>query len=93
MIQLVQNVVFEGRVQGVGFRYCTKELAKGYEVTGWIKNKPTGVVEMAVKGEDTEVEAFLAAIHKSEVAKHIKQTTVSEHKDQRQTYTDFRIIT
>ena len=93
MIQIIQNVIFEGKVQGVGFRYCTKELAKGYEVTGWIKNQPTGVVEMAVKGKESEVHEFLTAINKSEVAKHIKKTTISEHKDQRQTYTDFRIIT
>ncbi|MFN5869080.1 MAG: acylphosphatase, partial [Akkermansiaceae bacterium] len=27
-----KRVIFEGRVQGVGFRYTTKDLARGYDV-------------------------------------------------------------
>jgi len=61
MIPITQSVIYEGRVQGVGFRYCAKEVAKGYEVTGWIKNLPSGTVEMAVKGDEQEVREFIAA--------------------------------
>jgi len=93
MIPITQSVIYEGRVQGVGFRYCAKEVAKGYEVTGWIKNLPSGTVEMAVKGEEQEVREFIAAIANSEVAKHIKKTTISEHINQADKFNDFRIVT
>jgi len=36
------SALFEGKVQGVGFRSSVLSLAKGYEVTGWVKNLPDG---------------------------------------------------
>ena len=37
---------YEGKVQGVGFRAEILSRAKGYEVTGWVKNLPDGRVEI-----------------------------------------------
>src|SRR5215470_10194518 len=39
---------FSGRVQGVGFRYQTLQLAKGFEVSGWVMNLPDGRVQLEV---------------------------------------------
>ena len=44
------EVIFVGRVQGVGFRWTTKNLADGFEVTGYVKNLPNGTVEMVAEG-------------------------------------------
>lgn len=52
------NCWFEGRVQGVGFRYQTTSVAKGYEVTGTVRNLPDGRVHLYAEGEEGEVEAF-----------------------------------
>jgi acylphosphatase len=68
-----RHVFYEGRVQGVGFRWTTKNLARGYEVTGWVRNLPDGRVEMQVCGETEEVESFLEAIAESELKGHIKK--------------------
>jgi acylphosphatase len=68
-----RHVFYEGRVQGVGFRWTTKSLARGYEVTGWVRNLPDGRVEMQVCGETEEVEAFLEAIAESDLKSHIKK--------------------
>src|SRR5207253_1963303 len=57
-----RHVFFEGRVQGVGFRWTVKNLARGYDVTGWVKNLPDGRVEMQASGETGEVDAFIEAI-------------------------------
>ena len=40
-----RQVYYTGRVQGVGFRYSTKRIASGYDVTGSVKNLPDGRVE------------------------------------------------
>ena len=50
-----RRVVFDGRVQGVGFRYTCKDLAKGFDVVGTVKNLPEGTVELEVMGETEEV--------------------------------------
>jgi acylphosphatase len=67
------QVFFEGNVQGVGFRYSVRHIAKGFDVTGWIRNLRDGRVEMQVSGADAEVRAFLEAIMQSELRAHIKK--------------------
>ena len=59
------EVFYEGRVQGVGFRWSVRHVAKGFDVTGWVRNLIDGRVQMQVTGEETEVRAFLEAIGES----------------------------
>lgn len=74
-----KRVIFEGRVQGVGFRYTVKDLARGFDVCGWVKNLPDGSVELQVMGEADEVESFIVEIvEESNVAHHIKNHTVEK---------------
>jgi acylphosphatase len=68
------QVFYEGRVQGVGFRYCVRQLACGFEVTGWVRNLPDGRVELQACGEAAELEEFLGAILESELKSHIKRS-------------------
>jgi len=67
------QVFYEGRVQGVGFRYCVRQIACGFEVTGWVRNLPDGRVEMQACGEPDELRQFLEAIRESELKGHIKK--------------------
>ena len=67
---------YEGKVQGVGFRASILSLAKGYEVTGWVKNLPDGRVELFAAGESAEVEDFLLGIGESHLAGHIENVSV-----------------
>ncbi len=69
------QVFFEGNVQGVGFRYSVKQIAKGFDVTGWVKNLPDGRVELQVNGETAELADFLEAITRSELRAHIRNQT------------------
>jgi acylphosphatase len=73
---LAKRVIFDGRVQGVGFRYTVKDLARGFEVCGWVKNLADGSVELHVMGEADEVESFIKEIaEESAVAHHIDKLT------------------
>lgn len=72
-----RHVIFEGRVQGVGFRYATKQLARGFEVSGWVRNLPDGTVELQLQGERDEVDGFLHELsEESALAHHIKNMYV-----------------
>lgn len=57
-----RHVVYTGRVQGVGFRFTTVSVAERYAVSGWVRNRPDGTVELEAQGAPAEVERFLAEI-------------------------------
>ncbi len=71
-----RQVFYEGRVQGVGFRFTVKQLARGFDVSGWVRNLDDGRVELQCSGEDEEVELFLQAIRASELKSHIRNAAV-----------------
>ena len=76
---IAKRVMFEGRVQGVGFRYTIKQIALGFNVVGGIKNLTDGRVELQLMGEELEVEEFLHEIaEESSMARNIKQMHVDE---------------
>ncbi len=72
------EVSYEGRVQGVGFRWSIRNVAKGFDVTGWVRNLPDGRVQMQVSGGEEELRSFLEAINQSELRAHIKKQTESK---------------
>jgi len=59
------HIFYSGKVQGVGFRYTTKNVATGYEVTGFVRNLPDGRVELVAEGLKEELEAFQQGIRES----------------------------
>jgi len=64
---------FEGRVQGVGFRYATKQLAKGFDVLGWVRNCSDGRVELQIMGDEEELDEFIQELHDSPLGHHIQE--------------------
>ena len=68
------QIFYEGNVQGVGFRWSVKQIAKGYDVRGFVRNLPDGRVELQASGEPDEVRAFVDAIGESELHAHIRKT-------------------
>lgn len=72
-----KQVFYSGRVQGVGFRYGTKQIAAGFDVTGWVKNLPDARVELFVQALDAaELEAFLEDIQQSSMGSYIKEREI-----------------
>jgi acylphosphatase len=69
-------VHFSGRVQGVGFRYSCRSVAKGFSLTGYVKNLDDGRVEMVAEGEKEEIEEFLKAIKESHLGSFIREATL-----------------
>jgi acylphosphatase len=75
---IAKRVSYEGRVQGVGFRFSVKSIATGYDVVGSVKNLIDGRVELEIQGEESEVEEFLQAILDSHLRRHINRFIVHE---------------
>jgi acylphosphatase len=75
------QVFYEGNVQGVGFRYSVRQIANGFDVTGWVRNLPDGRVELLASGEPEELSAFLEAISRSELRAHIRNQTSASLTD------------
>lgn len=74
---IAKQIFYTGHVQGVGFRYSVKQTARGFSITGWVRNLDDGRVELQIAGEAEEVGAFLKAINESELRGHIRETTES----------------
>ena len=69
-----KRISFSGRVQGVGFRYTTKQIALGFDIVGSVRNQEDGTVELEVMGDAEEVNEFISEIvEESELAGLIKE--------------------
>lgn len=58
-------IIFEGRVQGVGFRYTAQHLAVSLGLTGWVRNLENGMVDMEIQGDPTDLDQFIHKIKTS----------------------------
>jgi len=58
------HAVVYGRVQGVGVRYFTQERAVFLGLTGWVRNRWNGTVELVAEGPEADLETFLKAIQR-----------------------------
>ena len=54
------HLVVRGRVQGVYFRASAQREARQLGLTGWVKNRNDGAVELVAEGEEDQVKDFLA---------------------------------
>lgn len=57
-----ESVFFSGHVQGIGFRYTALQVAKGFDVTGFVRNLADGRVHLEVEGTRQEIDAFIAVV-------------------------------
>lgn len=83
-LETVFNLIahFTGHVQGVGFRYATRQVASGFEVTGYVKNLADGRVEVEVEGAEGECRRFLREVE-SELDSYIRKTETREGRRER----------
>ncbi len=70
-------IIYTGQVQGVGFRYTTANLAKRFDVAGYVQNLPDGKVRLDVQGSADQVQGLLDAIDQA-MASNIREKDISE---------------
>lgn len=75
---LRRHIVVRGDVQGVGFRYFTRQNASLYGICGWVKNMPDGSVEIDAEGNDYNMAEFIKAIKRGNGYSRVESVTVKE---------------
>ena len=55
-------VAVRGRVQGVGFRWFVRERARALGLTGWVRNRQDGTVEVLAVGDDVALQELRALL-------------------------------
>jgi acylphosphatase len=71
------QVLYSGDVQGIGFRYTAKSVATGFDVTGTVRNLPSGGVELIAEGLREELEAFRRAVRESGLDHFIRDEDIT----------------
>lgn len=85
------QVVVRGRVQGVYFRASTQREAKRLGLTGWVKNRPDGNVEVLAEGEEEGLKDLIAWANKGPGAARVERVDV-RWRGFSGDYADFRIV-
>ncbi len=56
------HLLVRGRVQGVGFRHFVLRRAETMDISGWVRNRADGAVEIEAQGQRPELERLIAAL-------------------------------
>lgn len=59
-----QRIIFQGRVQGVGFRARARNAAHRHPVTGWVRNEPDGTVMLEAQADEDTLAKFLTDLRR-----------------------------
>ena len=83
------HVIVKGRVQGVGFRYWTRSLAKSLNVKGRVRNLADYSVEIIAEADTDTLGEFVYALKHEHPYARVESLNSEEIR--LRGYTDFRI--
>ena len=67
-----REVIFTGMVQGVGFRFTARAIARNHAVVGYVRNLADGRVRLVVEGQREENDRYVAQL-KRRMADYIRE--------------------
>lgn len=79
-----------GIVQGVNFRFTSREIAKSLGLAGHAKNLPDGSVEILIQGDEKAIKNFILWAHTGPPAAKVEKVDV-EWQDASQRLKGFSI--
>lgn len=68
--------IVKGRVQGVGYRDFVDQYAKENTLSGWIKNRDDGSVEIVIQGTPDELKACIEILNQGSLLASVKELSV-----------------
>ena len=66
------HLEISGRVQGVGFRWFVVDKARELGLSGWVRNRPDGKVEIAASGNAAALVRLECAIGSGPPGAHVQ---------------------
>lgn len=75
------QVTVAGEVQGVGYRYTLRMVAREAGVSGWVRNRRDGTVEAELEGTDDQVDEVLAWMAQGPPGARVDSATVTDGRD------------
>lgn len=84
------HIVISGMVQGVGFRYFVQHYATQLGVTGWVRNLPSGEVEIEAEGNRADIETLIVHARRGPRSAVVSSADVT-WKEARDEFERFRI--
>jgi acylphosphatase len=69
------HATVEGRVQGVGFRYFVQENAVILGISGWVRNRWDGAVEVLAEGNQKKLEKFYQILQRGPRAAFVSEVS------------------
>jgi acylphosphatase len=72
------QIVVTGKVQGVGYRYFAQMKAVQFGITGWVKNRSDGAVEMVTTGTKENLDLFIEEIRRGNPFSTVDQIEINE---------------
>jgi len=85
------HLIIEGRVQGVWFRDSTRREALALGVSGWVRNRRGGTVEVLAEGPEDRVSKLVSWCHTGPPAAKVSGVRETRH-DWQGEFTTFKII-
>jgi acylphosphatase len=75
------RAVVHGVVQGVGFRYHTRQVAQQLGVKGFVRNQPDGTVEIVAVGTRDQLKALLDWANQGPASARVTQVETEPYSD------------
>ncbi len=72
------RAIVTGHVQGVSYRASTADEARRLRVTGWVRNRRDGSVELEAEGTADQIDALLAWCRQGPPAARVTEVTTEE---------------
>ena len=85
------QVIVRGRVTGVFFRAAAQREARRLGITGWVKNRADGSVEMVAEGEEEGIKEIVSWAHHGPSAARVDNVDV-RWRGYTGEFSDFRIV-
>jgi acylphosphatase len=85
------HITVDGHVQGVGFRYFVKEKADFLSLSGWVRNRYDGSVEILAQGDPDKLQQLLEAVHLGP-SRSIITSVKSDWQNDRPQYSQFSML-
>ena len=85
------HAIVYGIVQGVNFRYYTTLRAQALDLTGWVRNRPDGTVEVSAEGSRAALEQLLAFLREGPGPAHVDRVDAEWVKSTGQ-FTRFQVL-